>query len=335
MTTSFRTALVTGATGHVGNNLVRALIDHGADVTALVHRPEHAHALDGLDVRRANGDILDEDSLKQAMQGCEVVFHCAAIVSIASKPFPELFRVNVEGVANVVRAAHLTDVRRIVHFSSIHAFSPYPLSKPVTESSPPSDTLRTFVPPYDISKAKGERVVLDATNVGVETVIVNPTAVIGPHDYLLSPVGRLLLDLYHRRLPALVTGSFDWVDVRDIAQGAISAADRGRSGERYLLTGTRASVREFVDRAAAASGVPAPKLSLPVQLAYLGLPFIQLASRFTGRDPLFTRTSLHTLQRHCDISGAKARAELDFHARPLDDSLRDAYAWFGEQGKLA
>lgn len=331
----YRSALVTGATGHVGNNLVRALVERNVTVTALLHTREHETPLEGLSIRRVRGDVLEPESLTPAFEGAEIVFHCAGIVTILSRPTPELFRVNVDGVRNVVRAAGQAGVKRLVHFSSIHAFSTHPMDECVDETRHGCDEDPGYTPPYDLSKARGERAALEAIGVGIETVIVNPVSILGPCDFLLSPMGRLLLDLHARKLPALVSGSFDWVDVRDVAAGALAAAALGRSGERYLLTGTRLTVREFAERAALASGVPAPRLTLPVSCAYLALPLTALIAFLTDKAPLLTRPSLQTLHHHKAISSEKARGELGYSPRPIDVTIRDTYDWFRAQGKLS
>src|SRR5437868_245817 len=203
---------VTGATGHVGGNLVRALVERGHQVRALV-REEH-RTLEGVEVERVRGDVGDPESLERAFDGVERVFHLAARISIAPGDEDEVQRVNVVGVRNVVAACLKVGVKRLLHMSSIHAMSAQPLGETIDESRPLASGPDLMT--YDRSKAEGEREVIAGIERGLDAVRVNPTAILGPYDFRPSPMGEVLLDLYHRRLPALVEGGFDWVDVRDI-----------------------------------------------------------------------------------------------------------------------
>ena len=234
-------AAVTGASGHVGANLIRVLLARGDSVRALVHRDRRA--LSGLPIETAMGDVRDPASLEQAFAGAEVVYHAAGYISLVSGEWSRLHAVNVVGTRNVVEACLRCGVRRLVHFSSIHAMDLNPERAQIDESTPL--VAEGGVPPYSLSKAEGEREVQEGIANGLDAVILNPTAILGPHDYAPSHQGEVLLALARRMLPALVEGGFDWVDARDVAKGALSAAVRGTAGARYILSGHWVSVREL------------------------------------------------------------------------------------------
>jgi len=177
--------------------------------------------------------------------------------------------------------------------------------------------------------------VLAGLDRGLDAVIVNPTAILGPNDFGPSAMGRVLLDLYHRRLPALVGGGFDWVDVRDVVSGAMAAAAKAPRGERYLLSGEHRSVRDLAALVGDITGVRPPRLVSPMWLARVGAPFATTFARVAGRQPLFTSHSLHALRNHQLVSHDKATRELGYRPRPLVETLTAAYDWFRQAGALA
>lgn len=324
------TVLVTGASGHIGANLTRMLLARGERVRALVH--ESTEAIDGLDVERVEGDVADPDSLRRAMEGVELTYHLAAVISISGREEPALQNINVGGPRNVAQACLDCGVKRLVHFSSTHALSEHPRSAPITEENAPADKPSDL--PYDRSKAMGEAQILAAVERGLDAVIVNPCGVIGPIDYRPSHMGQVLLDLYHKKLPGLVRGGYHWVDVRDVCDGAIAAAERGRTGERYILTSAWESMSSVASFAESATGVKAPGFVSPMWMARMSAPIAAGWSRMMGRDPKFTSASLHALASNPRMSADKARKELGFSPRSVADSIRDSYAWFEETGRL-
>lgn len=320
---------ITGASGHIGANLIRALIQRGDHVRALVHRD--VRGLDGLDFERVPGDVRDPDAVSRAVKGSEIVYHLAARISILDRD-DQVHGINVEGVRNMTEACMRHGVRRLVHFSSIHAFSPDPVDGVVDERRALVDDPR--LPPYDRSKAAGQRVVLDAVGRGLDAVILHPAAVLGPHDYAPSRMGRVLLKLGQGRMPGLVEGGFSWVDVRDIVSAALAAPERGRKGENYLLSGHWLSVRELGKLAQEITGVRPPLFSSPMWLARLIAPAAGAAAAALDVEPLFTSAALHALRNHRRTSHAKAQAELGFVPRPTRETVADTYAWFREVGML-
>lgn len=322
---------VTGATGHVGGNLVRALVERGHSVRALARKDRRA--LEGVKVELVDGDVSDPASLERAFAGVERVFHLAARISIAPGDEKEVHEVNVLGTRNVVAACLKTGVKRMLHMSSIHAMAAHPRDEVIDEQRPLASGPNLL--PYDKSKAEGEREVIAGIERGLDAVRVNPTGILGPFDFRPSPMGEVLLDLYHRRLPGLVDGAFNWVDVRDIVDGVIAAADRGKRGDKFLLSGERKSIRDVAALAEEVTQKSAPKLTSPMWLARAAAPFATLYARAAGRRPLFTSASLHALRNHQLVSHEKATRELGYQPRPLRETLEAAYAWFQGAGYLS
>jgi len=321
--------LVIGAAGHVGGNLVRSLLAAGRHVRAAVYRDERA--LEGLDLERVRLDVLDPASLVRALEGIEVVYHLAAVIAIAGESEGRVEEVNVRGPRNVATACLDAGVRRLVHFSSIHAFEQLPLDRPLDETRGPP--VGRDAPTYDRTKAAGEREILAAVARGLDAVIVNPTSVLGPYDFKPSPMGDVLLRLGRGTIPALVPPGFDFVDVRDVVAGAFAAEERGRTGERYLLPGHYASFPALAALMQKASGRRPPRLVAPIWLARVGAPFLGAWCKVTGGRPLYTNESLSILSRsHADIRGDKAARELGFRARPLEETVRDTWDWFRAAG---
>ncbi len=286
----------------------------------------------GLPVEHCQGNITDPAAVLRLAQGMERVYHLAAKVSIDPRERAELHRVNVGGTQCVVDACRAAGVGRLVHVSSIHAFASHPRHQPITEDR----ALATGrgLPGYDASKVAAERVVQAAVASGLDAVVLNPTAILGPHDCRPSHLGEVLLDLYHQRLPGLVAGGFDWVDVRDVAAGILAAADQAPAGSRYLLGGQRATVAELAQLVAQVTGRRAPWLVAPMWLARAMAPGAEWAARLAGRRPLFTPESLYALRNHLEISSARARQELGYAPRSLETTVRDTFDWFSEAGML-
>lgn len=323
---------VTGASGHVGGNLVRALLGQGRRVRALIHRDRRA--LEGLDVELAFGDLQDLESLKRAFQGAEVVYHSAAYISILMSEWSSLEAINVVGTRNVVEACIHCGVRRLVHFSSIHSHEQEPLELPLDESRLLVGSRRH--PPYDRSKAAGELEVMKGIERGLDAVILNPTGIIGPCDFRPSHIGDVLLMMGRGRLPAPVQGGFDWVDVRDVVEGALAAEQRSPTGAKYLLSGHWRSVEEMAASVEQNTGITASRIgfSLPLWLAHLGAPFVTSYARLRDRRPLYTRMSLKTLRSNRRVSHERATRELGFHPRPFTQTITDTLGWFVENGDL-
>ncbi len=325
------TVVVTGAAGHAGNNLVQALLAQGRCVRALVHRDRRA--LEGLDVEIIEGDVRDFASLRRAFDSAKVVYHTAAYISLSKDEWPRLEAINVHGTRNVVDACVDRGVQRLIHSSSIHALAQEPLNVPLDESRPLVDSPRC--PPYDRSKAAGEMEVRRAIEDGLDAVIIYPTGMLGPNDFRPSYFGQVLLALCLKRLPALVSGGFNWVDVRDVVAGAMAAENRAPIGSRYLLPGHWASLRELAAMVTEINWTRPPRLVLPKWVARLGVPFWSRFTRLDGEHPLYTGVSLRALRSNRMISCKRAARDLGYHPRPLQETLADTLRWFAKTGLLS
>jgi dihydroflavonol-4-reductase len=322
--------VVTGASGHAGANLVRALLAQGHPIRTLVHLDRRS--VEGLDVEVIQGNICDLESLVKAFKNAEVVYHLAAYISISNDEWPLLEAVNVIGTRNVVEACLRCGVRRLVHFSTIHTVAQESTGIPVSESSALVASRR--YPPYDRSKAAAEKEVRQGIEKGLDAIIISPTGMIGPHDYRPSHFGEALLRLANGKLPSLVAGGFDWVDVRDVVQGAMRAEEKAPTGAKYILSGHWLSLRDVAALVETITEVPVPGFVCPMWLARVGAPFITAFDRLAGRRPLYTSVSLQTLRDNRQISHQKATEELDYHPRPFGETLTDTLRWFEESGQL-
>lgn len=324
------TVLVTGAAGHVGANLVRMLLARGEPVRALVHRDRRG--VEGLDVETVHGDICAPDDLTAAFKGARVVYHAAGHISLLQNEGSLLERVNVRGTRNVVAACLAAGVQRLVHFGSIHALELPSAGGLVDEESPLVGEHQRA--PYDRSKAAAEREVLRGIEQGLDAIILNPTAIVGPYDYRPSHFGQVLLALARGRMPALVEGGFDWVDARDVVEGAWRAQQAAPSGSRYMLGGHWVSVRDIATLVAQVTGRRAPRLVCPMGLARLVAPWATAASQLIGKRPLFTSFSLEVLCGEARVSHERARRDLGYQPRPFEETVADTLAWFAAHGAL-
>jgi dihydroflavonol-4-reductase len=322
--------VVTGASGHAGANLVRALLAQGRPIRTLVHLDRRS--VEGLDVEVIQGNICDLESLVKAFKNAEVVYHLAAYISISKDEWPLLEAVNVIGTRNVVEACLRCGVRRLVHFSTIHTMAQESAGIPVSESN--ALVASRHYPPYDRSKAAAEKEVRQGIEKGLDAIIISPTAIIGPYDYRPSHFGEALLRMANGKLPALVAGGFDWVDVRDVVQGAMRAEEQAPAGAKYILSGHWISLRDVATQVETISGVPVPGFVCPMWLARIGAPFITAFDCLAGRRPLYTSVSLQTLRDNREISHQKATEELGYHPRPFRETLTDTLRWFEESGQL-
>ena len=315
---------ITGANGHVGINLCQELLKQGHQIKALTHK--HNSGLNHVNVEQIKGDVLVKDSLQNLVFNTEVVIHLAAKISINGDNDSSVRNINVDGTRNILQVARENNVKRFIHFSSIHAFEQHPLDQ-VLDETRPLVTDKGFA--YDKSKADGERLVIAASKEGFDALVLCPTAIIGPTDYEPSLIGQAMLELYHRQIPALVPGGYNWVDVRDIVQGCITSIERGKRGEKYLLSGQWRSLKEITTLITKITGAKTTSLVMPFWVANVGLPFITLYSKIFGNQPLYTGESLHIIKNgNRNISNQKAINELGFHPRRLEETLTDLFKWF-------
>jgi dihydroflavonol-4-reductase len=317
--------LVTGATGHIGNVLVRLLNERGERVRAMIMPEEDPSPLDGLDVELIEADILDYQSLVRALENIQVVYHLAGMISILPGANTMVQAVNVCGTRNVIQAARQCGVRRLVYTSSIHALKRVPDGILIDETVP-FDTEHA-ISSYDCSKASASLSILDAVQDGLDAVIVCPTGVIGPFDFRGSEMGKLILDCVDQKPMLFVDGAYDFVDVRDVATGLILASERGRRGESYILSGERIEVPDIIKIVQEVLGKPLFSFKIPFSLARMTARLTPYFYRLTNIKPRFTSYSLATITSNSTISHSKAYSELGYQPRPLRESLTDTVKW--------
>lgn len=320
--------LVTGATGHIGNVLVRKLLGRGEKVRALIPAGENRDPLRGLDVEAVEGDVLNLDSLFEPMRGIKGIFHLAGVISIMPGPNPRLRKVNVDGTKNLLRAAKESGVDKVVYTSSIHAIQR--VEEGVIDENIPYDMNNPYGA-YDRSKAEATLEVLNAAQTGLDAVVACPTGVIGPHDYRGSMMGAVIHDAAIAKPSFYVDGAYDFVDVRDVADGLINAARQGKRGESYILSGHKISVRYLLETVREITGRGFFQMKIPFDLAKFAALFTPMYYSMARVTPRFTPYSLEVLKSNSNISHAKASKELGYKPRSIYESISDTVKWFLEK----
>jgi dihydroflavonol-4-reductase len=325
-------ALVTGSAGFIGSNVVRTLVEDGHDVRALHLPNEDLRNLRGLDVERIAGDVTDRDDMRRAVNGCEVVFHLAAVYALWTKDAGLMQRVNVEGTRNVLDAARAEGVRRVVHTSSIARFGGQGPARRATEES--AFALGATGDAYSRSKADAHEVAVRASR-EQDVVIVAPCGPIGPGDAGPTPTGRLLLSAVKMPVVVVADTTTNFADVRDMARAHVLAAERGKRGETYLLGCRDVSLAEIAQMALDALGVRKRIVVAPFVAASVvarGLRFV--ADRITRRPPLFTPQAVKIARLGLRADCTKAVRELGMPQSPVERAVADAMAWFGREGYM-
>jgi dihydroflavonol-4-reductase len=324
---------VTGAAGHLGNNLVRALAARGDSVRALVLPSDSRLPLAHLPVEIVEGDVTRLDTLLPAFEGADVVFHLASVISLLPGNDALLRLVNVGGAANVAEACLRCGVRRLVHTSSIHALYE-PAKGTLIDEQMPFDPAGIHMA-YGKSKALGSQEILKAVaGRGLDAVIVCPTGVIGPNDFRPSEMGQLFIDFARGRMRTYVEGAYDFVDVRDVCQGMIAAAERGHAGENYILSGELITVQGLLTLLRELTGAQRDLRRVPAWAADAAAVLVPAYCRLTGARPRFSQDSLYTLRSNAWVSHDKATRELGFEPRSIRESIAGTLRWFAEAGML-
>lgn len=326
-------ALVTGGTGFVGANLARRLLEKGWRVRVLARPTSSRKGLQGCDVEWTVGDVLDPKSLERAVRGCRYVFHVAADYRIWVRNPEEMMRTNIDGTRNVITAAGRAGAERIVHCSSVAAVRPTANCKPADESSCYTD-LSQIIGPYKKSKFLSELAALELAAKGLPVVVVNPSAPVGPYDSKPTPTGRIILDFLKRRIPAYIDTGLNLVSSRDVAEGHLLAAARGRAGERYILGGENLAFKQVLDLLAEVTGLPAPRLRTPYWAAYLFGAADTARAWIFGGEPRAPLDAVRMARHVMFFDSAKARQELGYAPTPVRAALADAADWFSANGYL-
>jgi dihydroflavonol-4-reductase len=325
-------ALVLGAAGFLGSNLVRALLAHGQQVRTLARPTSNTRTLDGLDVERVVGDVRDPDSLARACAGVQVIYQTASYYPPQTIPANAATTQALLETQNLLTAARRAAVTRLVFTSTLTTIG-FPANGGLaTEACP----FKPLFPnnPYLIAKAAMENLVLDAARTGLPAVVVNPTACFGPYDSKPTS-GTQILMIARRLMPLYLAGRVNAIDVRDVAEGMVRAAERGRPGERYILGNWNTTQKELNALIARLAGVMAPLAPVPFPLARYGTKALERALQTVLRRPspvpsFFVEILPH--MQHYDCS--KAIRELDYPRSPVETAIRDAIQWFRGNGYL-
>lgn len=317
--------IITGVNGHLGGTIVRMLNGRPVQVRGLVFGDKKKQ--DTGSIHYYSGDVREPETLRPLFEGCEdmetIVIHTAGIIDISNHVSPELYDVNVNGTKNILALCREYPVKRLVYVSSVHAI-------PEQKRGNVTGEIRDFSPDavvggYAKTKAEATREVRRAAQEGLDAVVVHPSGILGPYDRSGNHLVQMVAEYLHGTLPACVKGGYDFVDVRDVAEGCLLAAEKGRKGECYILSDRYCEIREVLEIAGDVSGKKKLPV-LPLWMAKMAAPFIQLHARRKKRRPLYTAYSLHVLGTGERFSHKKATEELGYHPRDLKVTIRDMVA---------
>ncbi len=325
--------LVTGATGFLGSHVARLLLARGTPVRALVRGTSNLRALAGLPVERVTGDLRDPASLGAALRGVRTLYHVAADYRLWARQPQEIYESNVAGTRNLLDAARHAGVEKFVYTSTVATIAverPGALPDETTQAR-----LEAMVGHYKRSKFQAEQEALQAARDGVPVVIVNPTAPVGPGDWKPTPTGKIILDFLKGAMPAYLDTGLNVVPVEDCAAGHLLAAERGKTGERYILGGENLTLKQILDKLAAVSGRSSPAIRLPHAVA-LAVGYADAAfSWLLGREPHIPLEGVRMARHKMWVDCGKAARELGFRASSTDAALERAARWYVEQGYVA
>lgn len=318
---------VTGATGFVGGNLVRSLLNDGHDVRVSVRSNSDRRNIAELPVKVIDVSLDNRESLTDAVTGCDAVFHVAAHYSLWAKDRDAIYKANVAGTENLLYASQKAGVKRFIHTSSVAAIGVPPPHESATEET--QTTVDKLVSDYKKSKYLAEQAALKAAKSGFDVVIVNPSTPIGAYDVKPTPTGEIILRFLQDRMPAYVHTGLNLIDVEDVARGHILAWQKGRTGERYILGNRNVTLKEMLDMLANITGKSAPRIAIPhfipLTAAYVDE---MILGRYFGKTPQLSVYSVQMSQKAMYYDAAKAVRELGLPQNPIEDALRKAIEWF-------
>lgn len=324
-------AFVTGATGFIGGNLVRTLLNDGHQVRALIRSGSDQRNIAGLPIETVTGELEDQQFLTDAVAGCDCVFHVAAHYSLWAKDRDVIYCANVSGTKNLLAAAQTAQVKRFVHTSSVAAIGvPAPGTLANEESQTTVDEL---VSDYKKSKFLAEQAAIQAAQTGLDVVIVNPSTPIGAYDVKPTPTGEIILRFLQNRMPAYVHTGLNLIDVEDVARGHILAWQRGRTGERYILGNRNLTLKEMLEMLSYITGKPAPRIAIP-HIIPLAVAFVDemILSQYFGKTPQVSLYSVQMSQKAMYYDSSKAVRELGLPQSPVENAIEKAVRWFESNG---
>ncbi|MBI2685407.1 MAG: NAD-dependent epimerase/dehydratase family protein [Acidobacteria bacterium] len=321
-----RPVLVTGASGFVGWHVARLLAESGQCVRAMTRG---RNPVPDLDVKIVHGDLTDRASLERAVDGCGTVYHVAADYRLWSPNPAELYQSNVEGTRHLLQAASEAGVDKVVYTSTVGCigFVEGGLGDETTSVS-----LAEMSGHYKRSKFLAEKVALEFAEKGLPVVIVNPTAPVGDHDFKPTPTGQTIVDFLRRKMPAYLDTGLNIVDVRDVARGHLLAADKGRSGQRYILGSENLTLEQIFTELSRLSGVPAPSRQIPYAVAWAYAAISSALANWTGKPPRAPIEGVRMAKKKMWVRHDKAASELGYQPASAASALASAVAWFRQKG---
>ena len=329
--------LLTGAAGYLGSNISRSLIAQNRTVRALVLKGDPAIAQVPAGTEIVSGDLVDPASVEEFFSvksdAEKVVIHCASMVTVSPELSKKLYAVNVTGTQNIIDACIRHRVKKLVYISSTGAIPELPHGEIIREVG--SFDPNPIVGGYGKTKAMATQLVLDAVRErGLDASIVYPSGISGPNDYGNGYFTNVIIEYVNGKMPAGIAGSFNAVDVRDLAEGVIACADKGRKGEGYIMSNSAVSMRLLFSLISRYTGAPEVKLILPVYAAKAIAAVSSLAGFFTGKPGMLTSYAIYNLTRNNVFSCEKAKRELGFRVRPFEETVRDMALWLHNDGRI-
>ena len=325
--------LVTGATGFLGSAIVRELLNDGRDVRVIARPNADLRNIDGLDLETVSGDLLDENSLKSAIEGCDTIYHAAAYYSFWDKNKNLIYDINVGGTRSLLQAALELGVKKVVYTSTVGCLGLNQDGSPANEDTPHDPA--TLCNDYKLSKFQAEQTAKEFVEKGLPLVIVNPSTPVGPRDIKPTPTGKIILDFLNRKTPAYVDTGLNLIDVRDCARGHILAEQKGRVGERYILGNQNFSLKEIFQLLEKITGLKAPTIKMPYWVAYAAGWSCEMASNYiTGKPPAVPLGGVKMAKYFMYFDPAKAIRELGLPQNPVENALEEAVSWFREHNMV-
>ena len=325
-------ALITGSSGHVGSNLIRELTKQNYKIRCIDFDGDH-RAYEGFDVEVIKGDITERDSLVPIFKDVEIVFHTAALINLDRRYRDQIRLVNVSGTENVCQASLNAGVKKLIHFSSVDAFYRFPIEEPLLEDRKLIDDPNAV--PYDLSKADGQKIVIDFCQQGLDASIIHPTSIVGPNDFKPGLPMQEMVNLANGKRKVLPNWGYNFVDVRDLCTTAISAVSKGKTGQNYIVGGEYHMYSYIAELMEEQLGRTVLLGTIPNFVSYLGLPYEYIKSLITKKPRVLTVDTLHTGKTGNKIvPSTLARSELGHNPRPLEETIHDMVSFFQKRGLI-
>ena len=325
-------ALITGSSGHVGSNLIRELTKQNYKIRCIDFDGDH-RAYEGFDVEIIKGDITERDSLVPIFKDVEIVFHTAALINLDRRYRDQIRLVNVFGTENVCQASLNAGVKKLIHFSSVDAFYRFPIEEPLLEDRKLIDDPNAV--PYDLSKADGQKIVIDYCKKGLDASIIHPTSIVGPNDFKPGLPMQEMVNLANGKRKVLPNWGYNFVDVRDLCITAISAVSKGKAGQNYIVGGEYHMYSYIAELMEEQLGRTVLLGTIPNFVSYLGLPYEYIKSLITKKPRVLTVDTLHTGKTgNKVVPSTLARSELGHNPRPLEETIHDMVSFFQKRGLI-